>query len=69
MDLDKQAHFMHKVDAVSDEILRDYFAASALSGMLAQAGKWDPGYAAIKAYAHADAMMKCRVMKTNPEYD
>lgn len=41
--------------------LRDYFAAQALTGMLAHNTAFDnPDHAAEWAYQHADAMLKAR---------
>jgi hypothetical protein len=61
--MDTDGKIMHRLEAVSDEILRDYFAAAALGGMIAQTKiDWDKDLAAMRAYKYADAMMKRRVM-------
>lgn len=40
--------------------MRDYFAATALQGLLAAHAWHDPNEVTLKAYAHADAMLATR---------
>jgi hypothetical protein len=52
-------HFLHKLNKVSDVVLRDYFAGQAMSSLVRRGrddfAKW--------SYDIADAMMEARKMK------
>lgn len=62
MTTDRPENFL----AFPNETLRDYFAAKAMEGLLANPdyfrdiGGTDSSYTAKLAYAHADAMLKAR---------
>ena len=66
LDKAEQVHLSAKVNALCGMTLRDYFAAKALQGLLANGEYWnhiggtDSAECAALAYIHADAMMKAR---------
>lgn len=67
MEISDTGYILHKIEKVSDEILRDYFAAKAMQAMIGAKYSIPDGaeyYAeeiiTSAAYSMADAMLKAR---------
>ena len=64
MNVNEVGYMLHKLDKVSDELLRDYFAGQAIAAIIIgnDADECTIGLGAAKdAYAVADAMMEARL--------
>ena len=63
------AHLLLKLDKVSDEVLRDYFAASAMQATITLDLYSNEDELAKRSYQIAEAMIQRRRQTTKPKED